>query len=172
MGEIEAAQLRRLAAELGGEIERLARTVEELDAAVQFVRDPKLERVALYAVAALIETFYTGVEKTMLRVAATFGETPEGAAWHRRLLESMALEVPKLRPPVLSTGTVQRLEPLLSFRHRFRNLYLFDLRPELVQELAEATPGVWRDARHDVEAFRTRLDQLADALEEPRDTGD
>jgi len=71
----------------------------------------------------------------LTRIAATMGGMPHGAAWHRRLLDDAALQLPKLRPAILSADTVRALEPYLAFRHRCRNLYLFDLDAALVKPL-------------------------------------
>jgi len=53
------------------------------------------------------------------------------------LLDHMLLDVPGVRPPVLSEQTVRQLERFLAFRHRFRNLYLFDLDPDLLARCSD-----------------------------------
>jgi len=58
---------------------------------------------------------------------------------------------------------------MLSFRHRFRNLYLFDLQPVLIARLLDAVADAWRLAEADIARFRARVAAIADALE--RDDG-
>lgn len=54
------------------------------------------------------------------------GGTPEGADWHRRLLDRLT-QATDLRPPLLSASTAQSLAKLLGFRHVVRHLYADDL---------------------------------------------
>jgi hypothetical protein len=160
-----APRLRLLAAELRGELTRIERTVAEIEAAAPLLGDPGCPRLALYGAAALLETFYTGIEKALMRVAAITGGMPEGAAWHRKLLEDATLDLPKLRPPVLRPATARLLEPYLAFRHRFRNLYLFDLDAGLTAPLVEDAGPAWEATRADLARFAEALEAIADALD-------
>ena len=159
-----AAQLRLLAAEVRAEQGRIDRTVAELTAAVDALGRPDATRLQLYGAAALLETFYSGIEKVLMRVAGATGSLPEGGAWHRRLLADATLDLPQIRPAVLSEATARVLEPYLAFRHRFRNLYLFDLEPRLVLPLLTDAPAAWAAAAADLGAFAAHLDALAGEL--------
>jgi predicted nucleotidyltransferase len=99
MSDKKAARLQLLAAELRAEVGRIARTVAEIEEACVRVAQPDGPRLLLYGAAALLETFYSGVEKLLTRIAGAFGGMPDGHAWYRRLLEDAALDLPKLRPP-------------------------------------------------------------------------
>ena len=162
MATDSAPKLRLLAAEVRAEQKRIARTVAELDAAVTAVSRPDSTRLQLYGAAALLETFYSGVEKALTRIAGAMGSMPGGPAWHRQLLDDATLELPQIRPPVLSEPTAQMLEPYLAFRHRFRNLYLFDLDARLVLPLLTDAPTAWAAASADLDTFAAHLDTLAD----------
>jgi ribonuclease HepT-like protein len=84
--------------------------------------------IELSALAALLHSFYTGVENLFRRVAVEIdGVTPQGDAWHRRLLQQMT-ESGEARPEVVSAELYDRLHPYLQFRHVFRNSYSFQLR--------------------------------------------
>jgi hypothetical protein len=111
MATDSAAKLRLLAAEIRAEQDRIDRTVSELDAAVTAVGRPDSTRLELYGAAALLETFYSGVEKALTRIAAATGSMPEGAAWHPPLLDDATLQLPRNRPPVLAEPTARLLEP-------------------------------------------------------------
>lgn len=130
MADRNAVRLRRLVAELTGDISRLGQTADEMRAALRELQEPKASRLALYGAVALLDTFYTGIEKALARIATELGGMPEGPAWHRTLLEDMTLDLPRARPAVLSLETAKQLEAYLAFRHRFRNPYLFDLDSE------------------------------------------
>lgn len=162
MATDSAAKLRLLAAELRAEQNRIDRTVAELDAAVTAVSRPDSTRLQLYGAAALLETFYSGVEKALTRIAGATGSMPEGAAWHRQLRDDATLELPRFRPAVLSVPTVRMLDPYLTFRDRLRNLYLFDLDARLVLSLLADTPAAWAVASADLGTFAAQLDTLAD----------
>ncbi len=166
MATDSAARLRLLAAEVRAELVRCERTAAEVAEARIAVANRDCPRLTLYGAAALLETLYTGVEKTLSRIALAMGGVPEGGAWHRRLLDDATLDLPKLRPPVLAESTVRLLEPFLAFRHRFRNLYLFDLDASLISPLLTDAAPAWRAAAADLSGFAARIEALADALEQ------
>ena len=95
----------------------------------------------------------TGVEKALRRIAAWSGSMPKGESWHRELLESMTLDVPTLRPAALTRESAAGLERYLTFRHRFRNLYFWDLDPTQLTPLLEGLPDAWTSARTDLAHF-------------------
>lgn len=153
--------LRRVAAELRAELVHIDRTVAEAEPLSKSVAT---ERVMLYATAALLDTFYTGIEKAMRRVAGELGGIPEGSGWHRRLLDDMTLEIPKIRPAVFSPETARALSTFLAFRHRFRNLYLFDLEPASLASLVTALAPTWAAARSELDECARFIELLADEL--------
>ena len=106
--------------------------------------------------------FYTGIEHCCERVAAEIdGGVPEGPAWHRTLLQSMVLELPALRPPVLRRETAHRVEEFLRFRLVFRNVYGFDMEWARLRALLAAMPSCWAAVSADFGAFTLFLDPLA-----------
>jgi hypothetical protein len=168
MAERSVTVLRRVAAELRAEVVHIDRTVSETEALTKAAVSEKTEtseKVTLYATAALLDTFYTGVEKAFRRIALELGGVPEGSGWHRVLLDDMALEIPKVRPSVLRAETARSLSRFLAFRHRFRNLYLFDLEPAPVGALVAELPGTWAAVRTELGQFALVLERLADELD-------
>lgn len=85
---------------------------------------PLLGRTSRSAVllAGLIENYYTCAETTFFRISQYFENnlTPEG--WHADLLEKMSLDIPTLRPRVISDQTCIDLSELMRFRH-FKRYY-------------------------------------------------
>jgi hypothetical protein len=59
---------------------------------------------------------------------------PDGAWWHKDLLDSMADTVGN-RQPLLSSGLRGRLKEYMEFRHVFRHAYTFDLRWDRMKTL-------------------------------------
>lgn len=150
-------RLRLLVAELEGERERVARLAAELPRALEALQRADPDVLVVYGSAALLESFYTGMEKAFRRIAATLGGLPAGEAWHRDLLASMTLEIEEQRPAVLSPETANALDPYLAFRHRFRNLYVFELERAPLVALLERAPDAHHRFGSDLSAFVERL---------------
>lgn len=69
---------------------------------------------------ALIESLAGLAERCLLQVVRVLnGGTPEGADWHRRLLDRLTLAT-EHRPALLSSDTARALGLLLGFRHVVR----------------------------------------------------
>lgn len=166
MAERTAQAIRLLAAELDAEMERIDCTVGEIEVALRELEEPGASRVALYGAAALLEIFHRGVEKVLVRIAKCFGTLPEGPSWHRELLETSTLDLPKIRPVVLTAGNAKALDPYLSFRHQFRNLYLFDLDIDLTRPLLLRANIVWAETFADLKRFSDTLLAMAEMLDE------
>ena len=78
----------------------------------------------------------------------------------------MTLDLPEIRPPVLSLDVVKLLESYLAFRHRFRNLYLFDLEKSLLLPLMQRAPDVWAATEPELRDFADTLKQMSDRIDE------
>jgi hypothetical protein len=81
------------------------------------------DQIECSALAAMLHSFYTGVENILKRAAREIDRQPiEGGSWHRQLLQQMTIATP-LRPALISDGMVALLQAYLGFRHFFRNAY-------------------------------------------------
>lgn len=80
---------------------------------------PKLGRTSRAAVmiAGLIENYYTGAETIFVRISQYFENNLAPDRWHRELLDRMRLEIPAMRPAVLSDSTYNDLVEIMRFRH-------------------------------------------------------
>ena len=79
------------------------------------------------ALAALLHSFYTGIENIFKRISATLDNGPPGGPfWHVELLNSMT-RCTTSRPAVISHELCKTLRQYLDFRHVFRHAYAFDL---------------------------------------------
>jgi hypothetical protein len=170
------ARYRVLAERLRAEVLTLELVVTQATGAIdRAAQQPQDQNYFLAAAAFDLHAFYTGVERLLEMIACEVdGEQPTGQPWHRELLTQMALAVPDLRPAVLSSDTSTALIDYLDFRHVVRNVYTFNLRPELVVELVGGVRATFDLATHDLLAFAAFLDGLAMADEERarQDTGD
>jgi len=139
----------------------LAEAVSEITAAQ---RDdlPKLGRTprAAVMIAGLLENYYTCAETVFVRISQFFGNHLTADRWHRELLERMCLEIPSLRPRLLSDATYNDLLELMRFRH-FKRYYFgtaydwerIDALLRRIERLAVQLPT-------ELQAFRSFLHQL------------
>jgi hypothetical protein len=90
--------------------------------------------VEISALAAMLHSFYTGIENVMKRIALRIdGGLPEGPAWHTRLLD--------------------RLRTYMAFRHMFRHTYSFELRWDHMKPLVSECQDILRQFEEQVEKF-------------------
>lgn len=104
-----------------------------------------LSTLELAGVAALLHSFYNGVENILKQVVLHRGlALPRGDSWHRDLL---ALAHAR---NVITSGTRESLKPFLAFRHFFSHAYALDLVPARLEPLMAAANRVFLDLRQDI----------------------
>jgi len=92
--------------------------------------------IELSALAAMLHSFYNGIENIFKRIREEFDEPlPRSEFWHRDLLDCMGKSA-KGRPAVISASVLERLEAYLDFRHFFRHSYVIRLRWDRMKDLA------------------------------------
>jgi len=90
--------------------------------------EEKPSNYTLRAGGSILHDFYTGIEKILEDIAKEVDRrVPDGEGWHTDLLQQMTLDIPGLRPSVLSAFTAKKLREYLGFRHLFRKRYGFEL---------------------------------------------
>lgn len=145
-----------LRALISSQIEELAQTAtrcsERLARRQEFAATGA-EDILADSLASCLHSFYTGLESLLEAVAADLDELPDGAQWHKRLLQVMSMEVEGVRPAVLSRESYEALDDFRAFRHLFRNLYTHNLKPERVFELAQVLTPTWRLVHRDLVEF-------------------
>lgn len=140
----------RIAQEIRTELGSLQRLAEEFDSAPRDMSDSYSVR----ARGSILHDFYTGIERIFIRIADELnGGVPRSEQWHRQLLTDMTLELPGIRPAVVSKTLADSLGPFLRFRHLFRNLYGFVLDPERVREIESRLPGAYAHFVAEIELF-------------------
>ena len=102
------------------------------------------------SIAGGIEGVYSGLEGILKGIAEDIdGHVPQGSAWHAKLLETLSLDVPGVRPAVLTLETHGLLDELRRFRHAVRSNYGIDLRdPDIdanLERVRRAVPLFRRD---------------------------
>lgn len=140
----------RISQEVRAEISSLIILKKEFEAAP---REPD-DSYGTRARASILHDFYTGIERIFVRVAEELnGGVPRSEQWHRQLLTDMTLDLPGVRPPVISDILAESLVPFLRFRHLFRNLYGFILDPSRIAELEAKLSGVFENFMREINSF-------------------
>jgi len=123
-----------LAEEIRVELLQLCRLLSEHERLLAQPEARMGDPEAALVVAAILHSFYTGVEGIFSRVAKRIdGHMPSGEAWHRDILDAMARPTAG-RPALISSPLRDSLEDYLRFRHFFRHAYSF------VIEMSEVAP--------------------------------
>lgn len=127
-------------------------------------RGGKDETFYLDSTALNLHGFYSGVERLLEIIARDIDNlTPTGSTWHRDLLQQMKLEIPGVRPAVLTPRSVELLEEYLGFRHIVRNLYTWDFIPKRLGELVAQVPETLTTLDRDLAKFDAFLGQSVQA---------
>ncbi|GFP23827.1 hypothetical protein HKBW3S09_01292, partial [Candidatus Hakubella thermalkaliphila] len=83
--------------------------------------------------------------------------------YHRELLKRMQLDVPGIRPRLLSKESYLILDELRGFRHIFRHSYDYELAPDRVKSLKQKILTNWRYIERDLDIF---IDFLQGAMKD------
>jgi hypothetical protein len=106
------------------------------------------------SVALNIHSFYSGLERIFEKISsAVDGSLPQGINWHQELLNQMALEIPNVRPAVISENTRKQLDTYRGFRHVVRNLYTYHISPDKMKPLAKGIRRVFKQVEKELTAF-------------------
>ncbi len=121
----------------------------------------------LNSVALNLHGFYSGLERIFELIAIDLdGIKLGGDHWHIELLRQMTLDLPPIRPPVLSRDTSERLDNYRKFRHLIRNIYTLNLVLSELEKLVVALPQLGQQTRSQLNSLADYLDQLSYADEE------
>jgi hypothetical protein len=111
------------------------------------------------AIAALLHSFYTGVENLFKRISVALDAgSPKGDSWHIALLDSMARATAERRP-VISEELRMSLRRFLEFRHVFRHAYSFDLQWSKMAPLVGDCLPTFAKLKDEIESFVRELEQ-------------
>jgi len=154
-------EIQRLRAELGSDLRAFEARVEELRMLDATTASPA--EVAQIAVA--LHHAYGAVEAGLARVSRVIERgLPEGADWPSALLHVMTLEIPEVRPVVLSSTSATALRKLLAFRHFCRDAYAADWDREQLAGLRQVAVDAGASVAADLRAFDAVLERLAAEL--------
>ncbi len=154
----EGRRFARLKAEIAQELKKLEGLEHELTSTDLVRSHPRI-------VGSILHDFYTGIERVFRRIAEEIdGGVPAGEGWHRALLEVMSLELEGVRPAVIGSRLMRKLDEYLRFRHLFRNIYGFELEPKRLKSLAQDLPQTLVAFKKAMDKFNQFLDELASTV--------
>ncbi len=113
-------------------------------------------------VALALHHAYVALESLIERAIHFFDEgVPSGSASHRALLHRAGLEVPDLRPALLSAGALSPARELLKFRHFLHHDYGAELETAPLARLQEQAARLAAVLPADLDALDAWLGALA-----------
>lgn len=102
----------------------------------------------------LLHNLYCAMEDLFQEIANTFENRIEDLSkYHRELLKRMQLNVPGIRPRLLSKESYLILDELRGFRHIFRHSYDYELAPDKVKDLKQNILANWKHIKRDLNVF-------------------
>jgi hypothetical protein len=151
-----------LAGRIRKELDNLEHLVSRANRAITAARkNPQDTDLYIDSASLNLHDLYSGFERVFKQIAATVdGNVPVGAEWHRELLEQMALDLPKVRPPVLSSASIELLDEYLRFRHVVRNVYTFSFDPERIRRLVNELETAFDQIRQELLVFANFLEKV------------
>jgi len=109
----------------------------------------------------ILHDFYTGIEKIFESIAKEVdNRLPMGEEWHIELLHQMTLDIPGLRPQVITAKTEKKLREYLGFRHLFRKRYGFELDWQKLKKLLLGIPQIRSNLDNEIGKFFEALNSL------------
>ena len=153
-------KIHRVISEIEEELGNIERLLSELN---EHQKEEPRNSFYLRAVGSIFHDFYCGVERIFERIAEELnGGIPEGDNWHTQLLKDMTLQIAEVRPAVISKELLAELKGYLEFRHRFRNIYGFELEWDKMKGLKETMPGVADRFKKEIKEFIEFMKKLTE----------
>jgi hypothetical protein len=141
-----------LAALIKAEIEELDSLLSKNSALLE-VSQPNLTEIQ--AIAAVLHSFYTGLENVFKRVARQGARPLAGDNWHSALLQTMKEPQPD-GSTIIDSETYVLLKGYLKFRHVFRQGYSTSLEWPKMAPLAQHLNHVYAKVRAQLTRFAER----------------
>ena len=104
-----------------------------------------LSELELSGVGGILQSIYNGLENILKQLFLEHGKAvPDDPQWHQEILRRAVLY------SFISEQTLHRLVPYLTFRHLYRNAYVLDLRPDMMQVLLDDIDTMFNEFKKDI----------------------
>lgn len=131
------------------EIERLYQEIKTIE---------PIDKEKTICLAYYLHNLYCAFEDLFKEITRTFENKIEDiSSFHKELLKRMFIEVPGIRPRVLSRESFLLLDELRGFRHIFRHMYTYELSPEKIKDLKDKLVRNWDTIKRDFDGFKNWL---------------
>lgn len=145
--------LDKLRKQVATELEQMRHLLGTHEALLNHSSDWEPSPVELSALAAMLHSFYNGVENILKRIAVEIdGAVPSGEFWHRDLLDT-AMRPGTSRRAAISAELGERLGEYLVFRHFFRHAYMFDLQWDRMRGLVIDCEPTFQRLQAELQSF-------------------
>lgn len=135
------------------ELEQLHHLLRTYSVLINHSKVKEPDQVELLALAALLNSFYTGLENLFKRIVKEIDKnTLQSISWHRDLLDQVS-KAYKSRPSVITESTKIILLEYLSFRHVFRQAYSFQIQWEKMKMLIYEMENVLEQIENELNRF-------------------
>ena len=124
------------------ELENIEHVVAELPDSSSL---PNLSSLELAGVAALLHSFYNGIENILKQIVISRSKgPPDSPSWHRDLVNIATSN------DIISESTAKELRQYLAFRHFFSHGYSFDLDKKHIIPLVKDIQGTLASFKDDI----------------------
>ena len=152
--------LKLLKADIAADGQVIARLYEALFGAWDKLDTPEQAIVVGY----YLHNLYMAFEHIFERVAETFeNQIADKSQWHAQLLRRMSLDIPELRPHLVSDEAYECLDELRRFRHVFRSAYTVKLDADRLKLAVNRARRLRELYPSELSRFQVFLDQMAQA---------
>ena len=143
----------KLCRQIQVELEQMDLLFKRHPGLIEKCRHQAPDNVEIDALAALLHSFYTGVENIFKRISLKIDlGLPDGGLWHSELLGNMSHPT-KSRPAVISEGLRMQLRGYMDFRHLFRHAYTLQLNWNKMSGLVLELEGVYQQFKQELKSF-------------------
>ena len=165
--EKKRAQYKRLIVDIKDDldsVQKIAGYIKEITQVLESMQGP-VRGSDLMACAGYLHHYYTGIESIFERISRAFdGGITSSGDYHRELLRTMTLEIPNIRPSIISRDLAEELDEYRRFRHMFRHSYGSELRWRKMEPLAKSIVTMTEVLMERIYEFMQFVDKLSDSL--------
>ena len=158
-GDIYEMNRKRLTQRINDELVKIDATVSDIAKALEDIKaaPPNYRQYIEESIANKLADVYSGIERIFERIAREVDTLmPTGSRWHKDLLAQMTTQRSE-RGPVIAEDTSLRLEHLLEFRHKAKNIYDRELNYEMTEPHAKSIGELFERISEDMNRFTDSL---------------
>lgn len=165
--EKKRVQYKRLIVDIKDDFDSVRKIADYIKEITQVLEKEKgsVKGSDLMACAGYLHHYYTGIESIFERISrALDGGMVLGGDYHRELLRSMTLEIPDIRPRIISKNFAEELDEYRRFRHMFRHSYGSELRWRKMAPLAKGIETLTTTLLKELSKFTRFVDELSNSI--------